>query len=512
MSQWLAEIQEFDPEIILSPSTDMKVTDFLSRKFAINSISCDEQGMVFLQENDEELSQVRRFVRNNRWPIALSQAMQSYKSIRRFLTFNVSGQLVFKKYNQDIKLIPPKSMREDLIKTYHDENGHPGEKQVLAQLNQHYYWPNISSDVRLYIRHCHDCQVTKPDLKPNRPPQGLSFTATEPFQFLAMDLIGPLELTDRDNRFVLVCIDTFSKMLYAWALPSKESSKISELTENLILSKPKRPHFILTDNGGEFSKISALCDEYGIKHTISSPYHPQTNGCVERANQTLKNRLFPDENFTNWDLRLQKTVHAINCSNNAVTLVSPYLIETGYHGDIPGDFVEREPETRKNPVELHSQIRENIIEEKLVRTAKFSNDNYKEYSIGDKVLIKNWHKNNKTKRFLGPYTVRDVLAHGQSYELSNDCNGRILQRSAADLKLYHAPMQQPVEFVESSKEQIEEQIEKQIEEQNEEQNEQQNEEHEDNRSVWSDSSDEELYFDVINSESSDEENSVSESN
>ena len=78
--------------------------------------------MVFLQENDEELSQVRRFVRNNRWPSSLSQALQSYKNIRRFLTFNASGQLVFKKFDQDMKIIPPKSMREEIMKTYHDEN------------------------------------------------------------------------------------------------------------------------------------------------------------------------------------------------------------------------------------------------------------------------------------------------------------------------------------------------------------------------------------------------------
>ena len=109
---------------------------------------------------------------------------------------------------------------------------------------------------------------------------------------LAIDLIGPLPITNRANKFALVVVDTFSKFVYIWALQTKEMRPIAAILRKLIFSKPKRPRFILSDNGTEFRLIPDLCAELGIKHNAAAPYHPQTNGAVERTTQTLKNRLF----------------------------------------------------------------------------------------------------------------------------------------------------------------------------------------------------------------------------
>ncbi|XP_059918084.1 uncharacterized protein K02A2.6-like [Gadus macrocephalus] len=50
------------------------------------------------------------------------------------------------------------------------------------------------------------------------------------------------------------------------------------------------PEVILTDQGREFwNKVNkSLFEEFGVKHRITSAYHPQTNGLDERTNQTLK--------------------------------------------------------------------------------------------------------------------------------------------------------------------------------------------------------------------------------
>ena len=101
-------------------------------------------------------------------------------------------------------------------------------------------------------------------------------------------------MTDLDHKYILVGIDLFSKKVYTAPLPNKESSTVRQEIEKILYSNPKLPNKILTDNGLEFSQLSEFCEKYHIKHAKSPPYHPQTNGAVERANQTLKQRIFAD--------------------------------------------------------------------------------------------------------------------------------------------------------------------------------------------------------------------------
>ena len=108
--------------------------------------------------------------------------------------------------------------------------------------------------------------------------------------------------------------------------------KYSEKIEKIICNNPILPTSILTDHGKEFFGVTPLCDALGIRHNKSPPYHPQTNGAVERMNQTLKQRLFELDGTTTWDERLPRITHAINCSNNVVTGFSPFELETGLRG------------------------------------------------------------------------------------------------------------------------------------------------------------------------------------
>ena len=100
------------------------------------------------------------------------------------------------------------------------------------------------------------------------------------------------------------------------------------------------PKSILTDNGLEFAEVTRLCDELGIKHLRSAPYHPQTNGAVERMNQTLKQRLFEFDEENSWDIRLPRVLHAINSSKNATTKMTPFQLESGLSGRNLNDQID----------------------------------------------------------------------------------------------------------------------------------------------------------------------------
>ena len=114
---------------------------------------------------------------------------------------------------------------------------------------------------------------------------------------------------------------------------SKHSAIVASHIKNSILGNPSIPRKILTDHGLEFTDLQGMCRELNITHVKSPTFYPQANGAVERLNQTLKNHLFSSE-VSNWDRRLPRIIHGINCSKHAVTGISPFLIENGRSGKI----------------------------------------------------------------------------------------------------------------------------------------------------------------------------------
>ena len=435
ISQWLSEISEYDINIERRPSSAMKVSDCLSRSFAeLHSLHVNKNDLKELQANDEILSLVRQYVANDRWPNTINNLLQPYFEKRQFLTFGTSGELLMSN-TKGMRTIPPTCLKNDIIAAFHDKNGHPGIKRTISQLLNNYFWPGLSQEVITYVQTCHECQITKPNLQPRVPPQGESETPTGPWQMIAWDLIGPLPMTDHSFQYVLTGFDLFSKHVYGIPLQTKESDIVGNCMKRALFRNPQMPKIILTDNGTEFAAVDGICHRYNIKHKQSAAYNPQTNGGVERANQTLKNRLFcgllePDT----WDERLAETLHSINCDKHEVTNLSPFAIETGHPGKNINDFIEHTDVARSNPRTFVETVRMKITNEKRNRVHKFDRPNFKPYELGDLVLARNM--TSKFPRFIGPFKVIEVRGKGYSYVLQNLEGNRNYTRAAKQLKLY----------------------------------------------------------------------------
>ncbi|GFW62212.1 hypothetical protein TNCV_1686431 [Trichonephila clavipes] len=59
------------------------------------------------------------------------------------------------------KIIVPKALRVKLMETTHKKFGHPGVATMLKLISPQYYWINIISDIRNYVKHCETCQINK---------------------------------------------------------------------------------------------------------------------------------------------------------------------------------------------------------------------------------------------------------------------------------------------------------------------------------------------------------------
>ena len=151
--------------------------------------------------------------------------------------------------------------------------------------------PGLHVDVRKLYVSCPFCQKAKPASTQYSPPHSLP-VISEPFSRIAMDIFGPLNRNKNGNSYILVVIDYATKWPEAYAIPNTTSetviSCLLDLTTHL-----GTPSEILSDNGTNF--VSKTMKQYsamtGTRQIHTSPYHPQTDGMVERFNSTLKQLL-----------------------------------------------------------------------------------------------------------------------------------------------------------------------------------------------------------------------------
>ena len=155
---------------------------------------------------------------------------------------------------------------------------------------------------------------------------------SQPFERIAMDIIGPLPKSSKGNRFVLVICDYATR--YPEAVPMRHVDAGSVAEELLkLFTRVGVPKEILTDQGTNFTS-QLLAEFYRMLHVQPirmTPYHPQTDGLVERFNRTLKTilRKATVKEGKDWDNLLPYLLFAYREVPQASTGFSPFELLYG---------------------------------------------------------------------------------------------------------------------------------------------------------------------------------------
>ena len=100
---------------------------------------------------------------------------------------------------------------------------------------------------------------------------------------------------------------------------------------------------LITDHGKAFTGevVTKLCTQLWVGKTTTMPYHPQGNGQVERAHQTLGNMIgkLEDEHKKQWPKHLVKLTHAYNSTRSAIIGYLPHFLMFGQRPGLPIDFL-----------------------------------------------------------------------------------------------------------------------------------------------------------------------------
>ena len=143
----------------------------------------------------------------------------------------------------------------------------------LARL--HVWWPSIDKDIEELAYSCEVCQSMQ-----NKPPPVLLHPWTwpiQPWQWMHIDFSGPFL-----GAMFLVVVDAHSKQVKIVQMSSTTSSKtITELRK--LFSSYGLPNQPVSNNGPQFTsnEFTNFMKANGIKHLLTSPNHPKSNGEAE---------------------------------------------------------------------------------------------------------------------------------------------------------------------------------------------------------------------------------------
>ena len=162
--------------------------------------------------------------------------------------------------------------------------GHLGSKKTLDRLLSRFYWPGIIHDVSQHCKSCEACQKSS-GRKSGKHAHLVSLPIIEePFQRIAMDIVGPLIRSKSGNKFILVICDYSARYPEAVPLKNIQAETIAEELGKFF-SRMGVPTEILTDQGSNFTSqlLKEVYRMLKIKPIRTSPYHPQTDGLVSIA-------------------------------------------------------------------------------------------------------------------------------------------------------------------------------------------------------------------------------------
>lgn len=179
------------------------------------------------------------------------------------------------------RVIVPSQGQSAILIQLHE--GHQGMSKMKSLARCYFWWPGLDKAIEDLVKKCKECQEQSA-LPPQTPVHSWEVPKT-PWTRVHIDHAGPFL-----GHYFLILVDAHSRWLEVYIVPSTSSEATIKVLRH-IFSTHGLPHQLVSDNGPsftsqEFKKFMSL---NGIRHSLTAPYHPRSNGLAERAVQTFKN-------------------------------------------------------------------------------------------------------------------------------------------------------------------------------------------------------------------------------
>lgn len=317
-------ISEFTTDIRHISGKNNVVADALSR---IETITCptpiDYSQLAAAQERDS---------------IIPSLLLQTNIQLKKMAIPNSDVKIYCEVSTSNIRPYLPEAYRRNAFNALHDIS-HPGTRATRKLMQQKYFWPGMHQDVAKWAKTCIACQRSK--IQRHTSSEVATFPSSGRFEHIHVDIVGPLPTTSQGQRYLLTVIDRQTRWPEAFAIEEMTAETIAKMLYEGWFSRYGCPTKLTSDQGRQFEShlFHALTKLMGVEKLRTTPYHPQSNGIIERWHRTLKNALKARlQSKQNWNEEIPTVLLGLRAAVRSDTGVSAAELTFGRPLRLPGDF------------------------------------------------------------------------------------------------------------------------------------------------------------------------------
>lgn len=331
------------------------------------------------------------------------------------------------------RIVLPTELTAHAIQTHHSREygGHFGVQKTYNRLHTRYFWRGMKRQVHKAVLQCPLCMAYKGKL-PNM--HWLSLPIGTPFEIVAMDMFGPIQISEEGYQHIIVMIDHHTRWVEIIPAKSATATETAKIFHDTWITRYGVPRVLLTDNGTNFCNaiLNNIADTYGIHKITSTRYNPRGNSLVESFMRTLKGTLVTTirNNPKRWCKALPAAALAYRSTPHSTTGYSPFFLLTGQEVMLPLSREWDEPSmcetgetwltslwnARVDIIEAHAkeEIRRREIFTKYAGTLKegtwvMSKTN----RLEDGPLPNKW-----APKYKGPYCITGTGVNGLTFEVT----------------------------------------------------------------------------------------------
>jgi cleavage and polyadenylation specificity factor subunit 1 len=234
----------------------------------------------------------------------------------------------------------PAPFRRRIFNAVH-ELAHPGIRASRRLIASRYLWPNLAKDVAEWCRSCQHCQRAKVTKQPAAAVQPIP-TPARRFSHVHVDIVGPLPTSQDGLSYLLTAVDRSTRWAEAFPLAATTAADCADAFVAGWVSRYGVPAMLTSDRGVQFSSAvwAAVMNKLGVSHKMTTAFHPQSNGVVERFHRRLKNALRARLAAADWPLHLPWVMLGLRAAPREDSGVSAAELVFGAPLTLPAPIVD----------------------------------------------------------------------------------------------------------------------------------------------------------------------------
>ena len=416
--RWLEFLASYDLDIQYTPGKANVVADALSRKHAV---------IAYLVITPTLLQKIANKQSEDNFTKKMVERIESGGDSH----FEIDNQGVLR-LNGRICVPDDETLKREVLDECHKSkfNIHPGIHKMYQDIKRTFWWKTLKRDIAIYVSRCLTCQQVKSD---QQKVAGLLQPLEVPvwkWDQISMDFVDGLPRSRRGNEGIWVIVDRLTKSAHFIPVkPTRTAASLAELYVKEIVRLHGVPSKIVSDRDPIFTSHfwEALQKEMGTSLSLSTAYHPQSDGQTERVNRILEDllRACVLDFGGSWENYLHLVEFSYNNSYQASIGMAPFEALYGRPCRSPSCWVESGNRLVLGPEMIQEATEKvNLIRQRM-KTAQSRQKSYAdlkrrnvEFEEGDKVFLKispmkgvvRFGKTGKlAPRYIGPFPILERI-------------------------------------------------------------------------------------------------------